>query len=284
MTAAAVGVALVASVLHGTWNVLVKAGGDPLATFRRATAVAAVVATTSLVPAWLAFGRPTLTPSAVGLCLISSVLEAVYLWLLSSAYRRGDLSAVYPLARGSAPLLSVLVGLIVLGEHLSAAQLAGVALLLAGILTVSISQARGRATVLALLTGVMIAAYSSVDRVAVRLATPWLYAWLLFALMAVALAVSIWIASAVRPYHVPKPLAQRTWREAAVIGSFVWAGYVLVLWAFSVAPLAIIAPVRETAIVGVALWGIWRLRERERATMKVSGALATLAGVVLLAV
>ena len=94
MIAVAVGMALVAAVFHGTWNVLVKVGGDPITTFRRATAMAAVVATLSLPPAWLVFGRPVLTPAATWLCLLSSLLETAYLFLLSTAYRRGELSAV----------------------------------------------------------------------------------------------------------------------------------------------------------------------------------------------
>lgn len=284
MIAIAVGMALVAAVFHGTWNVLVKVSGDPITTFRRATAMAAVVATLSLGPAWFFFGRPTLTPEAAVLCLVSSVLETAYLWLLSTAYRRGELSAVYPIARGSAPLLSVLVGLLLLGEHLTSSQLFGVALLLAGILSVTVSQARGRATLPALLTGVAIAAYSSVDRVGVRVATPWFYAWLLFTLMAIELPLTIWVATALGRYRAPLAQQPPTWTQAAVIGTFFWAGYFLVLWALSLAPLAVVAPVREIAIVAVAVWGVWRLRERERAAMKVSGALATLVGVALLAV
>jgi drug/metabolite transporter (DMT)-like permease len=284
MIAIAVGMALVAAVFHGTWNVLVKVSGDPIATFRRATAMAAIVATLSLGPAWLIFGRPTLTPAAAALCLLSSVLETTYLWLLSTAYRRGELSAVYPIARGSAPLLSVLVGLFVLGERLTSPQLFGVALLLVGILSVTLSQARGRATLPALLTGVAIAAYSSVDRVGVRLATPWLYAWLLFTLMAIELPLTIWIASALGRYRPPDAQQLPTWTQSTVIGAFFWAGYFLVLWALSLAPLAVVAPVREIAIVAVSVWGVWRLGEREKAAMKVSGALATLVGVALLAV
>jgi len=283
MIAIAVGLAVVAAAFHGTWNVLVKVGGDPIATFRRATAMAAVVATISLVPAWLIFGRPSLTPAAAALCVLSSLLETTYLWLLSTAYRRGDLSAVYPIARGSAPLLSVLVGLVLLGERLAAVQLLGVALLLVGILSVTVAQARGRATVPALLTGVAIAAYSSVDRIGVRMATPWLYAWLLFTLMAIELPLTIWVATALKLYRQPGN-SYPTWSQAAVIGLFFWAGYFLVLWALSLAPLAVVAPVREIAIVAVAVWGVWRLRERERAAMKVSGAVATLAGVALLAI
>ncbi|HKW59103.1 MAG TPA: EamA family transporter [Candidatus Dormibacteraeota bacterium] len=284
MIAVAVGMALVAAVFHGTWNVLVKVGGDPITTFRRATAMAAVVATLSLPPAWLVFGRPVLTPAATWLCLLSSLLETAYLFLLSTAYRRGELSAVYPIARGSAPLLSVGVGLVILGERLTSAQLLGVGLLLVGILAVSVSQARGRATLPALLTGVAIAAYSSVDRLGVRLATPWLYAWLLFTLMAIELPLAVRIAAALGVYRPDASAQPPTWRQSSIIGAFFWAGYFLVLWALSLAPLAVVAPVREVAIVAVAVWGVWRLRERERAAMKVSGAVATLVGVALLAV
>ena len=284
MIALAVGLALVAAVLHGTWNVLVKVSGDPITTFRRVTLTSALVATIALVPGWLVFGRPALSPAAAGLCLVSSALETTYLWLLSTAYRRGELSAVYPIARGSAPLLSVLVGLLILGERLTAPQLAGVAMLLIGILAVTLSQATGRATVPALLTGVAIAAYTSLDRVGVRLATPWFYAWLLFALMAVELPLSLWVASKLGLYRAAGGAAGPRWGQATIIGAFMWAGYFLVLYALSLAPLAVVAPVREVAIVAVAVWGVWRLGERGRAGMKLSGALATLAGVALLAV
>ena len=276
--------ALLAAVFHGTWNILVKVSGDPITTFRRATVMAAIVATLALAPAWLLFGRPNVAPGGLLFAVVSSVLETTYLWLLSAAYRRGELSAVYPIARGSAPLLSVMVGLLLLGERLTSPQLVGVGLLLAGILAVAISQASGRATLPALMTGVAIAAYTSVDRVGVRLATPWFYAWLLFTLMAIELPLTVWVASALGRYRPPATAQPPTWRQSGVIGFFFWAGYFLVLWALSLAPLAVVAPVRELAIVAVAVWGVWRLREGGRVALKLSGAAATLAGVVLLAI
>jgi len=282
VTAIAVAMALAAAVFHGTWNVLVKVSGDPLSTFRRVTVTSAFVATLALIPPWFVLGRPGLDPRAAGWCLLSSILETAYLWLLSTAYRRGELSAVYPIARGSAPLLSVLVGLLLLDERLTSFQLAGVVLLLVGILAVTGSQATGRATLPALLTGVAIAAYTSVDRVGVRLTTPWLYGWLLFTLMAIELPVSLWVASRLGWVRVAVADAPN-WTQATIIGAFMWAGYFLVLWALSLAPLAIVAPVRETAVVAVAVWGVWRLRERTRAGVKLSGAVATLIGVALLA-
>ena len=283
MTLVAIALALTAAVFHGTWNVLVKVSGDPIATFRRATLVAGVLATAVFVPAWLLFGRPALDPAATGFCLLSSALETLYLWLLSTAFRRGELSAVYPIARGSAPLLSVTVGLVVLGERLAPQQLAGVGLLLAGILGVTLSQASGRATVPALLTGVAIASYTTVDRIGVRLMSPWIYGWLLFTLMAIELPITLWIGRRLGVYQPPAPGAGPTWRQALVIGAFFLAGYALVLVALSIAPLAIVAPVREIAVVAVAVWGVWRLGERRRSAIKLTGAVATALGVALLA-
>jgi drug/metabolite transporter (DMT)-like permease len=280
---AAVALALAAAALHGTWNVLVKVSGDPLTTFQRATAVGALVMAVPALAGWLITGRPGIDPAAVGIAAISAALEVSYLWLLSAAYARGELSVVYPIARGSAPLLSVMIGLIVLGERLGALQLAGVIILLAGILAVTLPQTSGRATLPALLTGVTIAVYTAVDRVGVRLTEPWVYGWFLVTLMAIGMAVSVPLAARMR--HEPRPLAPAvTWRQSAIIGIVMWVGYLLVLIALSIAPLAVVAPVRETAVVAVALWGVWRLGERQAAGFKIAGAAATLIGVSLLAI
>ena len=282
MTAVAIGLALAAAAIHGTWNVLVKVSGDPMQTFRRGTVFAAVVITPITLVVWLVSGRPSLTPAAAGLAALSALLELAYLVLLSAAYNRGELSVVYPIARGSAPLLSVGAGLGLLGERLTPGQMAGVALLLLGILAVTLPQTSGRATVPALLTGVAIAAYSAVDRIGVRLSTPWLYGWLLIVLLAIGVVLSGWASAHISPPKRPEAQPVR-WSQAAVIGIFMWGGYLLVLAALSIAPLSVVAPVRETAIVAVAVWGIWKLRERRGAVLKLLGAGATLVGVALLA-
>ena len=274
--------------MHGTWNVLVKVSGDPTTTLTRATVAAAALMTPPAFVAWLVVGRPGLPVEAAGLAALSAALELIYIYLLSAAYRRGEVSVVYPIARGSAPLLAVLVGLGLLGERLATAQLVGVALLLVGILAVTLPQTSGRATLPALLTGVAIAAYSAVDRVGVRLTTPWLYGWLLVVLLALGLVAARWVVTMLAR-RSPDRLASATlrnpinWRQAVVIGLFMWVAYLLVLVALSIAPLAVVAPVRETAVVAVAVWGVWKLRERQGATLKLSGAVATLIGVALLA-
>lgn len=273
---------MAAAIIHGTWNVLVKVSGDPMTTFQRATVASALVITPLTAAAWFFTGRPGFSPAAAGWCLLSASLELVYLWLLATAYRRGELSVVYPIARGSAPLLAVLAGLGLLNEKLTGAQLAGVGLLLLGILAVTIPQTSGRATVPALLTGVAIASYTAIDRVGVRLSTPWLYGWLLVMLLAVGLTVSTRLAAKLT---TARPLLDPDLghAKATLIGLMMWGGYLLVLWALSFAPLSVVAPVRETAVVGVAVWGVWRLRESRGAAMKLSGAVATLVGVSLLA-
>jgi drug/metabolite transporter (DMT)-like permease len=283
----AIVLALIAAAMHGTWNVIVKVSGDPTDTLTRATVAGALLMTPPAFVAWLIVGRPGLSAAAAGLAALSALLELAYIFLLSAAYRRGEVSVVYPIARGSAPLLAVLIGLGLLGERLAAPQLLGVGLLLAGILAVTLPQTSGRATLPALATGVAIAAYTAVDRVGVRLAAPWLYGWLLVVLLATALVVARRVrVRLARPsleggrLAPPDPV---TWRQATVVGLFMWVAYLLVLAALSIAPLSVVAPVRETAVVAVAVWGVWRLRERQGAALKLSGAVATLVGVALLA-
>src|SRR5260370_35634280 len=96
--------------------------------------------------------------------------------------------------------------------------------------------------------------------------------------MALELPLSLWIASVKGWYRPPRDARDPTWRQATLIGAFMWAGYFLVLWALSIAPLAVVAPVRETPVVRAAGWGAWRLRERQRSASERSGAVGTLPG------
>ena len=123
-------------------------------------------------------------------------MEVAYFVFLAAAYRRGDLSVVAPVARGTAPLILVVVGLVVLGERLAPGATLGVAILLAGLLTVQRpwrflrgETANRAAVAFALLTGVTIACYTSIDRVGVQLAPPWLYGAILWLVAAVGLLV-----------------------------------------------------------------------------------------------
>lgn len=291
-----------AAVLHVAWNVLLKTAGDPL----RAAAIGMTSAAAVIVPAaivgWIAIGRPPIPPEAVLLAFASGILEAAYFGFLAAAYRRGDLSVVYPIARGTAPLLAVAVGIGILGERLGPAGIAGVAALLAGLLALQrpwrFLRAAGRgsgdsAVAFALATGVMIASYSAVDRVGSRLVEPWLYAGMIWAFGVVFLWA--WVAVSERlgrataeatPAGAALEVAPLNVRRAAIGGWITLAAYVLILVAFSVAPLTAVAPLRESAIVLASGWGTLRLGEgghRREAIRRIAASALVVVGAILLA-
>ena len=268
---------LLAAVCHAGWNALLKESGNPLVLSARAVAWGTALSFPFVGIAWVLHGRPGLSPATWALAGISALMELVYFIFLSTAYRRGELSVVYPIARGTAPLLAVVVGLVLLGERLHPVGLIGVGLVLAGIWAVRRPSAASGVLLPALATGVMIAAYTSLDRVGVRLAPPWLYGWVLWLFAAVFLnGYTTLRGRAIEgsPPRLP---------TAIVVGGLMTAAYFMVLLALSIAPLAVIAPVRESAIVLVTAWGIWRLREREGLWLRFGGAVAIVLGIGLLA-
>jgi drug/metabolite transporter (DMT)-like permease len=296
-----------AAVLHVTWNVLLKTAGDPL----RAAAVGMVTAAAAVCPValvyWLAIGRPAVSTETLALSVASGILEALYFAFLASAYRRGDLSLVYPLARGTAPLLAVAIGVVLLNERLGIVGSLGVVALLTGLLTLqrpwqylsAAGRASGGAAGFALLTGVTIASYSAVDRVGVRGTEPLIYAGLIWASCSVFLWAYVWVyrrwqtgpaaqdAAAPDPAAVPDPAAAAFDSRRAGVGGLITLGaYLLILVAFTVAPLTAVAPLRESAIVLASGWGAFRLREaadRTDALQRIGSAALVLVGALLLA-
>jgi len=275
---AVIALTLTAAVLHATWNAVLKGAPNTLVFSARAVSSSGLALTPVVWIAWWALGRPALPVGFFGLALLSGALEVVYFVFLSWAYARGELSVVYPIARGTAPVLATLIGLLILGERVTGVQLAGIACLLAGIWAVRQPAQAGRALVPALLTGVTIAAYSAVDRVGVRLGPPWLYLLALWMVAGIGLVPIALLRVGGRALMVSPE-----WRRAALIGLLIMAAYILVLLAYRLAPLSIVAPLRESAVVLVAFWGVIRLRERQGARLKLAGAAAILAGVALIA-
>jgi drug/metabolite transporter (DMT)-like permease len=302
----AIALVLVAAVLHAGWNVLLKTSGDTLSTAVRLQAIGTAVLLPIGIVAWLSIGAPAVPPAAIGLAVVSGFLEAAYFVLLASAYRRGPLSLVYPLARGSAPLIAVIVGIVLLQERLVPLAFVGVGCLLLGILLVSrpwqafrAAGASHRGAIgFALATGASIAAYSAVDRLGVRETEPWIYGSIL------AVVASILTATAVlggRRLGLLAPAPQRAAGDEpagsearfgglardAVAGVLSLGAYLLVLLAYSFAPLATVAPLRESGIVLAAAWGALRLKEsagRRDAGTKIAAAGLVVVGAVLLAV
>ena len=313
MPTLAIVLVLVAAVLHAGWNVLLKTSDDPLWTAVRLQAIGSAILVPVGIWAWLAIGRPAIPADAIWLAVGSGVLEAVYFVCLSSAYRRGDLSLVYPLARGSAPLLAVLVGLALLGERLVPLALVGVGCLLVGILLVSrpwramrAAGAEHRGAIgFALATGASIAAYSAVDRVGVRLTEPWLYGSILAVVATATLGTTVVVGRRLgvlapapeqgtgSPRAVVavdgrrSPVVSMRLARDAVAGVLSLGAYLLVLFAYAIAPLAAVAPLRESGIVLAAAWGAMRLGEtagRRESTTRIAAAGLVVVGAVLLAV
>jgi drug/metabolite transporter (DMT)-like permease len=277
-----------AAVMHAAWNVLIKTSGDPLLTTGRGMLAGTVAAAPLAAVAWLLSGQPGIPPDAFLLGVLSGLIEIAYFVLLAGAYRRGDLSVVYPVARGTAPLLTVASGVILLGEHLGLQGGIGVAMLLAGILIVqrpwrvlSGGSKMEAAVPWAFATGVAIATNSTVDRVGAQMVAPWLFACVLFPVASVGLTVFIRLRGS-RGVVGEAP----AWPRATIAGLLAVGAYVLVLAAYSVAPLSIVSPLRESAIVLVSLWGALRLGEaqgRGDATARVVAAVLIVAGALLLA-
>jgi drug/metabolite transporter (DMT)-like permease len=284
-----------AAVLHVTWNVLLKTAGDPLRAAAIGMTTAGLVICPMAVVVWLATGRPDVPVSTLALGTVSGVLEAVYFSFLAAAYRRGDLSLVYPLARGTAPLLAVAAGTLILGERLGTAGFAGVAALLVGILALQrpwqYVRAAGRASSgaagFALLTGVTIAAYSAVDSTGVKGTTPITYAGLIWLSGVVFLWVSLWIYVRSGGTVMAHDDARFDPRRAAIGGLITLGAYLMILVGFAVAPLTAVAPLRESAIVLASGWGAFRLREaadRRDAYRRIGAAALVLVGALLLAI
>jgi uncharacterized membrane protein len=306
---------LVVAVLHVAWNTLLKTSGDTLRTAERAMIVGVAVFAPFVLIGWLAVGRPGLEPQTVALAVLSGFLEAAYFVCLAEAYRRGDLSVVYPIARGTAPVLSVALGVTVLGERLAPTGIVGVAALLTGILLVQrpwrvvgairAHLARSRnsrapgsddttggaivgAAEFAMLTGVVIAAYSAVDSVGARQAPVWLYAAVVFPVCAVALVGWVRLVAR-RPGRLVSEVdgvRPAPWFRAGAAGTISLGAYGLILVAYTLAPLTAIAPLRESSVVIASALGAVRMGEavdaRDRAR-RLTGAGLVLLGAVLLA-
>jgi drug/metabolite transporter (DMT)-like permease len=248
---------LVAAVLHAGWNALLKGMDDRLATvvLLDLTGLVAAAAVVPLVP--------VPAPASRGLLGLSVVLHLGYELLLLVSYQAGDLSQVYPVARGVAPLLVAAWAALVLGERLAPVQLAGLGGVCAGLLVLAEAgrpRAQWRAAVgPALVTGVFIAAYTVADGLGVRRAgTVTGYVAWLFLLHG--LPIPLFVLATRR-----RGLAARLWARlgpGVAAGVLSVAAYGLVLWAQRRGALAVVAALRETSVLVAALIGTLVFGER----------------------
>jgi drug/metabolite transporter (DMT)-like permease len=261
---------LFAAACHAGWNALIKVGLDPLATTTLISLGAGLVALALVplvgVPAWAAW--PWLIASVVvHLCYFASLIES---------YRTGDLGQVYPIARGSAPLMTAAATTVFIGEKLSLIGWTGILSLVAGVLLLSarggreLAEVDRRAVGFALFTALTICAYSVVDGIGARLsANPNAYSLWLF----------IGIAVVMLPYAIYRdgpeviPAMQRFWRRGLAGGALQLLSYGIAIWAMTLAPIAIVATLRETSVLFGAVIAVVVLKEPLRAARIVAACL-----------
>jgi len=268
---------LFAALLHATWNFMVKSGEDKYLGMTAVVVGHIPFAAVALVYAPL----PSL--EALPYIIAGAVLHVGYQFFLLASYRIGDLSQIYPLARGVAPLFVAGISITLLGQRLSWMELAAVITIGTGIMSLaavrrSDGQRNGRAASLAIITGGFIASYSLVDGLGARIAGTALgYYGSLSMINAISFAA---IMRIVRP-GVVKRLVLQEWRLALGSGGASFFAYSLVVWAFTLAPIALVTALRETSIIFALLLSVFVLKERFD-LMKIIATVITMLGVCLL--
>lgn len=269
---------LVAAACHAGWNALLKLNLESLT----ATTLVAVASGLVALPVVAVLGVPVMAawPYLAG----SVVIHTLYYLALAQAYRTGDLGQVYPIARGTAPLMTAMLSAVVLGELLPLTAWIGVALLGSGILLLAMRGGRKlkpfdkRGVGFALLTSLTITTYSIVDGTGARVAqAPVLYTAWLFVLSAIVMAViGVWMRG-----PQLKPAIAKSGSLALAGAALSVLAYVIAIWAMTRAPIAVVAALRETSVLFAALFSTLLLREPVLPA-RIAAALIVLAGALML--
>ncbi len=241
---------LTAAILHASWNALVKSGGDPW--FRMGVIMGAGSLWALLFTPFVAVPEAGIWP----LLLLSAGVHQIYFCGLCLGYRIGDLSQIYPIQRGIAPVLVAIGAYLFMGERLSPQGIAGVALICLAILSLaahSSTQPTNRTALLfALFTGTNIAIYSVVDGMAARLTTD-IFSYIIWLFVISGIPFSI--LAVVRARRQGWPQIKRHISIGMLGSACASAAYGLVIWAMSLAPVTYVSALRETSVIAAALIG-----------------------------
>ena len=271
---------LFAAACHAGWNALIKVGLDPLSTTTLISIGSGLVALI-LLPF---VGLPA---SGAWPWLVASVaIHLIYFASLIESYRTGDLGQVYPIARGSAPLMTAAATTVIVGERLSLVGWTGILALVAGVLLLSARGGRDLAVVdrraigFALFTAITVCGYSVVDGIGARAsANPNAYSVCLF----------IGIALVMVPYALYRdgrdvmPAMHLYWRRGLAGGALQFLSYGIAIWAMTIVPIAIVAALRETSVLFGAAIAVVLLKEPLRA-VRIVAALMIVCGLILIRV
>jgi drug/metabolite transporter (DMT)-like permease len=255
MTPIVIVLLLGAALLHATWNAILRGGAD------RLWSIVVMCATSAVVAAPLVFILPAPARASWPYIAFSAGLQVAYCLFLVRAYREAGLAQVYPIARGTSPLLVTLGAVVVAGERLTPGALAGVVLVSAGITALAFEKARpnAKSTLAAVSTGVFIAAYTLTDGLGARLSghaqsyTAWLFLAQGSAMPLAYMAVRGRLTISLKD---PETL------KALIGGVFGLISYGLVIWALTRAPMGQVSALRETSILFAAVIGVVFLKEK----------------------
>ena len=269
---------LLAAAAHAGWNAAIKRGLDPLVT----TVLIAVGAGAVALPIAVWVGLPA--AAAWPWVIASVIVHLGYFAGLIEAYRAGDMSQVYPIARGAAPLLTALVSTAWLGERLGLLGWGGLLCLVGGVMMLSLrgggdlTRLDRRAVGFALFTALTVCAYTVIDGVGVRASGNALaYTAAVFFGNAVIMAL---YGLARRGHKLLAGLSQ-LWRTGLGGGALQFASYGIALWAMTIVPIAVVAALRETSVLFGALIAVVVLREPLR-PLRVAAAVLIVAGLVMI--
>ncbi len=295
MPLSALALVVLAGLIHASWNIAAKkAGGD--ARFACFTGVVLMVVWAP-VGLWAAWGVvPQWGATEWSFIVLTGVLHWLYYLTLLRGYRKADLTVVYPLARGSGPLLASLGAVVFLGERISPVGVVGIAAVVGGVFLIAGGPALFRAVsatghdpqaaqrmrkglMYGAVTGAFIASYTVVDGYAVKvmLMSPILVDYMGNFVRLVLLAPPV-----LRDIPTARQLWQQQWKYAVLVGAISPVSYVMVLYALQLAPLSHVAPAREVSMLFAALLGGRLLGEGDR-WLRLAGATCMCAGVMALA-
>ena len=264
-------------MMHACYHAIIKIGGDKIA----ALGVIAVFETVYGVVGAMIFPAP---PADAWLWLLSAVaLQTVYRFFVCYAYRLGDLSQVMPIARGTAPLLVTLGSALWIGESLNPGELLAIAMIAAGIMTLAFARTAagrfdGSAAAIAVVSGVIVAAYSMIDGIGARITgSAASYVWWLTMTGGVTFLIP---ALLVRKAETVKAFKSR-WYMGAIGAAFSCSTYWIVIWAMTKAPIGLVSALRETGVIFAVLIGIVFLKERP-GPLRIAAVALAAAGIALL--
>jgi drug/metabolite transporter (DMT)-like permease len=281
MPIAAILLVLGAAVFHASWNYAAKGARSGLG-FAAATVACSVLFFLPLTVVLLVVLRDDLGPEVFALMLVSGCFHTLYFHVLTQGYQHGDLSVVYPLARGTGPIFTVIGAVILLDERPTPIAVIGICLIVAGVLVISLPrevQLRHAAPSLgfALGTGVCIAMYTLWDKHAVDDVSPVLYGLGIDVSRMIVLVPILLASATIRSDAADAWTSHR--RATLIIGALTPAAYLMVLVAFTLAPVSYVAPAREVSILFGAAMGLGFMGEAYP-VQRIGGAAAIVAGLV----